>query len=483
MSPFRLVLLTMLISSSLYSEAQIDSTIQSLQQIPLKYINQVDKKIDKYSSSITNKTLKTLAKLSKWENKIHALLTKVNPQAAENLFGNNQATFASVLKKLEDGKSIAENYQAKYDEYRDKLTSSMVYLQRQKDSLKSKLIDPINTANQKLDKLEGNVKNSEALEEFIRERKNRLIDESIKYIGKSKYLVKINKEAYYYVESIRNYKEIFTDKKKAEELAVKILNQIPAFKRFAAQNSQLASMFAPPGLFPSVAAGGSVPIVNGLPTRAALQQFFQISMPSSGMINPMQQIQKQLADVSSPINNWKNKLNDLGGMKSNSLPDFTPNTQRTKSFRKRLEFGTDFQFGKNTNFIPATSDIGLKLGYKFNDKSSAGFGVNYKMGIGNGIENIHFTNQGLGLRTYLKWKLKMGLDVQGGSEWNYMLQFNKIDQLKNYNAWQQSALLGLVKSYSVGKKVKGNFSLLYDFLNNSHTPSTSPLVFRFGYGF
>jgi len=201
------------------------------------------------------------------------------------------------------------------------------------------------------------------------------------------------------------------------------------------------------------------------------------------MINPMQQIQKQLADVSSPINNWKNKLNDLGGMKSNSLPDFTPNTQRTKSFRKRLEFGTDFQFGKNTNFIPATSDIGLKLGYKFNDKSSAGFGVNYKMGIGNGIENIHFTNQGLGLRTYLKWKLKMGLDVQGGSEWNYMLQFNKIDQLKNYNAWQQSALLGLVKSYSVGKKVKGNFSLLYDFLNNSHTPSTSPLVFRFGYGF
>jgi len=152
MSPFRLVLLTMLISSSLYSEAQIDSTIQSLQQIPLKYINQVDKKIDKYSSSITNKTLKTLAKLSKWENKIHALLTKVNPQAAENLFGNNQATFASVLKKLEDGKSIAENYQAKYDEYRDKLTSSMVYLQRQKDSLKSKLIDPINTANHNLDK-------------------------------------------------------------------------------------------------------------------------------------------------------------------------------------------------------------------------------------------------------------------------------------------------------------------------------------------
>src|SRR6187402_1052065 len=50
--------------------AQQDSTIASLQQIPLKYIHAVDNKIDKYSNRITGKTEKTLAKLSKWENKI-----------------------------------------------------------------------------------------------------------------------------------------------------------------------------------------------------------------------------------------------------------------------------------------------------------------------------------------------------------------------------------------------------------------------------
>jgi hypothetical protein len=485
MSHIRLTILTLIFFTSHYCEAQKDTTIQSIQKLPAKYINQIDNKIDKYSKSITNKTEKTLIKLSRWENKIKTILEKANPEAAQKLFGNNQTTFNSLLQKIKDGKSIADNYQAKYDEYRDKLTASINYLQKQKDSLKLKLVKPLNEASQKLRELEENVSNSEALEQFIRERKNRLIDESIKYIGKSKYLIKINKEAYYYVESIRNFKEIFSDKKKAEQLALKILNEIPAFKKFASQNSQLAGLFAPAGFFPGLPVGGSVPIVNGLATRASLQQFFLTNMPiaAGSSINPIQQIQNQLADVSSPINKWKDKLNDIGGMKNNSLPDFHPNTERTQPFKKRIEFGTDLQFGKSVNFLPATSDIGFKVGYKLNQKSSAGIGLNYKMGFGNGWNNIRFTNQGLGFRTYLKWKLKKGLDIQGGGEWNYMLQFKKIEQLKNYNAWQQSALLGLCKNYSISKKVKGNISILYDFLYSNHLPNTQPLVFRVGYGF
>lgn len=89
------------------------------------------------------------------------------------------------------------------------------------------------------------MKATEAIEQFIKERKNQLIDEAVKYIGKSRYLQKINKESYYYVETLRNYKEIFSDKKKAEELALKILNKIPAFQKFAEKNSMLAGLFWP----------------------------------------------------------------------------------------------------------------------------------------------------------------------------------------------------------------------------------------------
>ena len=66
------------------------------------------------------------------------------------------------------------------------------------------------------------------------------MNEAVKYIGKSKYLTKIDKEAYYYIETLRNYKELFSDKKKVEVLALKVLNKIPAFKNFVKQNSHLS---------------------------------------------------------------------------------------------------------------------------------------------------------------------------------------------------------------------------------------------------
>ena len=47
-----------------------DSTLDALQEIPVKYITGIDKKITQYTNRITSKTEKTLTKLSRWENKI-----------------------------------------------------------------------------------------------------------------------------------------------------------------------------------------------------------------------------------------------------------------------------------------------------------------------------------------------------------------------------------------------------------------------------
>ncbi len=105
------------------------------------------------------------------------------------------------------------------------------------------------------------------------------------------------------------------------------------------------------------------------------------------------------------------------------------------------------------------------------------------MGLGKGWNNIRFTNEGIGFRSYLKMKLKKSFDIQGGSEWNYYTQFKNIEQLKDFKAWQQSALLGLSRNYQVSKKLKGNIQLFYDFLYNDHTPRTQPFLFRIGYGF
>ena len=117
MSCTRLLILICLLLTVHSTNAQADSALQQLQQVPLQYIKQVDNKIDKYTNRITSKTEKTLTKLSRWENKIKSLLQQTNPEAAQRLFGNDQLTFSAALEKYKKGEAIVAGQRAKYNEY------------------------------------------------------------------------------------------------------------------------------------------------------------------------------------------------------------------------------------------------------------------------------------------------------------------------------------------------------------------------------
>ena len=474
----RLLILSLIIFTSYHSEAQTDSTIEALQKLPTKYITKIDSKIDKYSSRITSKTEKTLTKLSRWENKIQLLLQKVNPEAAQRLFGNDQTTFSTLLQKIKEGKSIAENYKTQYDNYRDKLTTNLKYLEQQKDKLKNSVAEPLAKATKKMNELEQDVKNSEALEQFIKERKKQLINESVKYIGNSKYLTKINKEAYYYVETLRNYKEIFNDKKKTEETALKLLNDIPAFQKFTQQNSQLAALFGLPSAY------NNPQNLAGLQTRASVQSLIQTRMAAGGP-NAQQMIRDNIQSAQAKLSQLKDRVLKAGGSNSDmEVPNFKPNQQKTKTFLQRLEFGSNLQFAKNSSFLPTTVDMGLSVGYKLNDKSIIGIGASYKMGLGS-IQHLKISHQGIGLRSFVDWKIKKQLFVSGGFEMNYNAQFKNITQLKSFNDWQTAGLLGLSKKIKLRTKwfKGGKLQLLYDMLYRQHMPVGQPIVFRTGYNF
>jgi hypothetical protein len=65
----------------------------------------------------------------------------------------------------------------------------------------------------------------------------------------------------------------------------------------------------------------------------------------------------------------------------------------------------NFQIGKSGTGRAAIADMGLSLGYKLNDKSIIGVGASYKMGYGS-IQKIRITHEGVGLRSFIDWKLK-----------------------------------------------------------------------------
>ena len=457
-----------------------DSTLDALQHIPTRYINTIDSKIDKYSSRITTKTTKTLTKLSRWENKIKSLLEKASPQTAAQLFAPGQPTFTSLLQQIQQGEAIALSYQAQYNKYTDDITTSLNYIAQQKEQLDSGFIKKATAAHQKMKALAYEEDKSEALQQFIKERKKQLISQAVTHIGQSKYLVKMNKEAFYYAETLKNYKEIFSDSKKAEETVKGILNRIPAFSEFVKKNSMIAGLFNIPD--------GTAQLLPGIQTRAGVQSEITQRLTAMGG-NAQELMTKNLQAAEAKLNKLKSKMNENNN--SGEDVDFKIKDQKSKTFGQRLEYIMNIQFAKSNGFVSSASNIALGIGYKLGNTATVGGGISYKLGMGN-INNIHFTHEGIGLRSFLDWKLpplykkmKNLFSVTGGFEMNYNQHFKDLAFLKNNNVWQRSALLGVTKKMSVKTKwFKGsNVQLLVDLLAKQHIPVSQMMVFRIGYSF
>ena len=460
--------------------AQLDSTTIIINKLTGKYATIVDKKVDTYTKRISSKTEKTLVKLSKWEQKIYITLNKVNPKAANRLFSEPNQTFTDALNKYREGKAMVDGYTLRYDQYRDQLLTATKYLEDHKDLLNKTQIEEFNNHQESLEHLEQQRLASEQLQSFIKERKKQLTQQVLQYLGKSKYLQKISKENFYYVETLRNYKEIFNDINKTEEVVLQTLNKFPAFEKFMKKNSLLASLFKMPG---DGSAADNLASLAGLQTRAQVNNLIQQQIGAGGP-NALQEIKNNMNAAQASLQNLKNKVaNSYGGANTEDL-DFKPNLQKTKTLKQRLEFGTDFQTEKGSSYMPNAINVGLSAGYKINDKSTAGLGLSYRMGVTT-INKFKVSSEGIGLRSFIDWKLKKQFFVAGGFEMNYFSSFKSLRALGDVDSWQQSALLGISKKIAVKTKMtKGiKFQLLYDFLYREHLPVSKPVVFRVGYQF
>jgi hypothetical protein len=143
--------------------AQGDSTVAALEQVPEKYFNTIERKIDKYTNRVSTKTIKTLTKLSRWEGKIRATLEKAHPATAAKLFGNNQLTFSGLLQQIQKGEAIKLEYRRQYDKYRDDMTTGIKYLEKNKALLDSGLAKKIATTKEKLTRFNSGEDSTESL--------------------------------------------------------------------------------------------------------------------------------------------------------------------------------------------------------------------------------------------------------------------------------------------------------------------------------
>ena len=262
-------------------------------------------------------------------------------------------------------------------------------------------------------------------------------------------LLGINKEAYYYQQQLAEYKSMINDKEKLEETLLAAVRQVPSFQSFWQKYSMLAQ------LFPKPSSLGSIQGLSGLQTKSDMESI--VKQAGGGVGPDPQYIGQQVEQAQSTLNGLKDKISALGGTGGSgdmTMPDFTPNPQHGKSILKRLEIGFNIQNSAVTGILPSTSNVALTIGYKISNKATVGLGASYIVGWGHPFKDISLSNQGESVRTFVEIKAKGSIWLTGGFEYTHYQALAEQNNFYNVNAWQKSALIGLTKKTTIGRKAQ-----------------------------
>jgi len=454
-------------------------------QFPSKLFSRIQNKTANLDQQLTKQTEKYLAKMAKREARLKKKLLRMgDTTAAKQLFDpSSQQSYAALVHQMQtDTGNRSNRLSGEYQPNTDSLQGSLTFLQQNPRLLSAGAVPGLQNSIDQFRQLQGKLQDAGDVKEFVRQRKEPISQYLSQYThlpaGLNKELQGLNQDLYYYSQQVREYKEMLNSPDQLEKKALSLLNQLPAFQQFMKNNSQIAGLFNLPGNYASPQA------LTGLQTRDQVTQLIQNQI-SAGGAGAEAALQANLQSAQSQLDGFKNKLDRLGGGSGDiEMPGFKPNDQKKKTFWKRLEYGTDFQTTPNTYFFPTTSDLGLTVGYKLNDRSTVGLGTSYKLGWGSGINHIAFSSQGTGLRSFLDIKIKSGFSATGGLEYNYARPFASLQQIRQLDQWVQSGLVGISKTVSLRSRVfkKTRLQLLWDFLSYQQIPKTQPILFRIGYG-
>ena len=474
------------------------STTDKVIHFPSKLFSRIQHKTADLDQQLTRQTEKYLAKMARREERLKKKLYTVDSTAAKNLFANSSQQYAALAQKLTtDTGSRGQSFSGEYQPYTDSLRTTLNFLQKNPQVLgASGTINPstgtalspqlqaqLQNSSAQLQALQAKMQDADQVKAYIQQRKQQIGDYITQHSSLSGLLGKdyqgYKQDCFYYSEQVRQYREMLNDPDQLEKKALSLLNQLPAFQNFMKNNSQLAGLFNLPGNY------GSPEGLIGLQTRDQVNSLIQ-SQVASGGAGGAAALQANLESAGSQLDSYKDKLSKLGsGSGDIDMPDFKPNEQKTKTFWKRLEYGTNFQTTRDNYYFPTVTDLGGSVGYRLNTSSTVGIGASYKLGWGNGIQHIALSSQGVGIRSYLDIKIKGSWSATGGLEYNYETPFSSYQQLRQLNDWTKSGLIGVTKTVSVKSRVfkKTKVSLLWDYLSYSQVPKTQAVVFRIGYAF
>lgn len=474
----RMLMLSIIVSMLCISQfgfAQITSSsgLDKFLTLSEKLLYSLEEKQQHYSSKLNKQTDRYFNKLIRQENRIKRRLIKKDSVLANELALGNDSLYAHFRAAVANDSNNREIIPKWYSGSIDSMTMALKFMNQQ--GIMQLPLNKYNNLFYQYGNLNSQLTKAEYLKNQVNNRKA-FLREKLMNLGLGKEFTRYQKKVFYYQNQLNEYKKAIENPSIIERKTLEILSEVPAFRKYFDKFSELGTMFRLPGQMEDLDPAATI---GGLQTRESVEALLNTRFGSSSnaqhtVTNGLEQGREQLKLLKSKLSNTLNSSEVV------DMPGFKPNHQKTKSFLKRLEVGTNFQSTRANNYYPVTTDFGLGVSYKFNNYLNAGIGSSYKIGWGESIRKIRITSEGISFRTFIEAKAIGGFWLAGGAEWNFRNRFDDLMILKTINQWQQSALLGIEKKYRIGKRIS-TASLLYNFLWNQQMPQEQPIIFRVGY--
>ncbi len=392
--------------------------------------------------SLDKSSVAAIDQLQRQEAGLKAQLAKKDSSRAEQLFAGSADVYAKLRAKLQTAQStgLPVSSLSSYVPKLDSIATVMRYMQGAgglPTAVGGNLAQAGAVAGQ-VQQLQGKLQAAGDIQQFVQQRQQQLKDQLASY-GLSKQLIGMNKTVYYYQQRVAQFKSTLNDKQKWQDAALGAIRQLPAIQSLMLKHSWLAQ------LFPAPPAAGTAAGLAGSQTASSVETELKQRL-GGGKMDPIAYMQKQVGSSQGQIDQVQAKLASVGSVAGGAnvtAPDFTPNTQKTKTFFHRLELGFNVQSAKSSYYLPTTSALALTAGYKLSDKATVGVGASYNIGRGNSIDHIQVSSQGVSLRSFIDIKAKGSFWITGGFEYNYLNVFTNLSDLSNADVWEKAALLGV----------------------------------------
>lgn len=441
---------------------------------------------EKFNKQVARQQNKLLAKLKRKEQQYAARLRRKD-SASYASYQQQPMTFDSISKVSKSNNAPSNTPIAKLHNGVDSLKQIEQYLQ-DKMHLQGDNKSAICDYGSKLSTVSAQGNKNAYINNLITQRMSSLKQLNAGSKLKGQGLGAIEMNVFYSKCKINAFKDIKDDPSKAEQRAMEYLQGQPGFDKYLQGNDGMQGL---QGKNMSSADLEKMGFQTKQQMTANLQKKFggNLSGLQQNMGTQVKQFHDGLNKVKSAKNTVKQSRQSIKHANNLNKLSFKVNPMRGLPFSKRIEKQYNYQTTRVTiDGKPAILQLSAMAGFKHTPRLTYGLGVATSIGLGQNWNNIRFSFEGVGLRSFASWQWQYGIGAYAGYERMYRnaVFISKSSEnipavdlnTHNTKAYMDAVLIGLTKSYRLNEKWNGSIQVLYD-IWWKEKGLRSPILLRF----